>query len=205
VSPQRRKSAVWAYAEALATVLLLALLVRSFVVQAFRIPSGSMLPTLQVGDHILVNKFIYGFQVPLLGTHLLPLRAPQRGEVVVFAYPVDPSKDFIKRVVGVAGDVVQIRRKHIYINGAPWNDPSAYFADGRTAGRGGRPRDEYGPVTVPPKHVFVMGDNRDRSFDSRYWGFVDLDDIKGKAFVIYWSWDGTDRWIRWNRLGMLIR
>lgn len=184
--------------------LLLALLVRSFVVQAFKIPSGSMLPTLQVGDHILVNKFLYGIQVPLWGTRLLPLRAPQRGDVIVFVYPVDPSKDFIKRVVAVAGDVIQIRRKHVYINGAPWDDQHAYFADGDDRGRGRSPRDDYGPVTVPPRHVFVMGDNRDRSYDSRFWGFVDFDEVKGKAFVIYWSWDGTDRWVRWDRLGKLI-
>jgi signal peptidase I len=204
VDTPRGKSVVREYAEALATALLLALLLRSFVVQAFKIPSGSMLPTLQIGDHILVNKFIYGVQLPLLGTHLLPLRAPERGDVIVFVYPVDPSKDFIKRVVGVAGDVIQIRQKHVYINEAPWNDSYAYFADGDARRRGRSPRDDYGPVTVPPRHVFVMGDNRDRSYDSRFWGFVDLDAVKGKAFVIYWSWDGTDRWVRWDRLGMVI-
>ena len=201
---RRGKSVAREYVEALATALVLALLLRSFVVQAFKIPSGSMLPTLQIGDHILVNKFVYGVQLPLLGTHLLPLRTPERGDVIVFVYPVDPSKDFIKRVVGVAGDVIQIHQKHVYINEAPWNDPYAYFADGEARRRGRSPRDDYGPVTVPPRHVFVMGDNRDRSYDSRFWGFVDLDEVKGKAFVIYWSWDGTDRWVRWDRLGMII-
>ncbi|MBP1685832.1 MAG: hypothetical protein H6Q33_1975 [Deltaproteobacteria bacterium] len=205
LSLRRGKSVVREYAEALATALLLALLIRSFVVQAFKIPSGSMLPTLQVGDHILVNKFVYGVHVPLSGGRLLPLRTPQRGEVVVFVYPVDPSKDFIKRVVAVAGDVVQIRQKRVYINDVPWDDPHAYFADGEAARRGRTPRDEYGPVTVPPGHIFVMGDNRDRSYDSRFWGFVDLDEVKGKAFAIYWSWDGTDRWVRWDRLGMRIQ
>jgi signal peptidase I len=202
---QRRiKSAVREYAEAFGTALLLALLVRSLAVQAFKIPSGSMLPTLQVGDHILVNKFIYGIHLPFFGTPLIPLSTPRRGDVVVFAYPVDPSKDFIKRVVAVGGDVVQIRDKHVYINGLPWRDARAYFADGEERGHGASPRDNYGPITVPPHHIFVMGDNRDRSYDSRFWGFVDLNDVKGKAFMIYWSWDGPDHWVRWGRVGELI-
>lgn len=204
VTAGRGKSAWREYAEAVGIALLLALFIRTCVVQAFKIPSGSMLPTLQVGDHILVNKFIYGIQLPILG-RLLPIATPQRGDVIVFIYPVDPSKDFIKRVVAVAGDVVQVRRKHVYINGMPWNDMHAYFAEGEEKGRGRGPRDDYGPVTVPPAHVFVMGDNRDRSYDSRFWGFVDLDQVRGKAFVIYWSWDGAERWVRWDRLGTTIR
>ncbi len=203
-TPRRTKSTVREYAEACLTALLVALLVRSFVVQAFKIPSGSMLPTLQVGDHILVNKFIYGVRVPFLDTYLIPVSAPNRGDVVVFIYPVDPSKDFIKRVVGVAGDVVQIRDKHVYINGAPWEDPHAYFAEGDARERSGSPRDNFGPVAVPPHHLFVLGDNRDRSYDSRFWGFVDLDEVRGKAFMIYWSWDGSDHWVRWDRVGELI-
>ena len=202
---QRRvKSAVRECAEAFATALLLALLVRSFAVQAFKIPSGSMLPTLQVGDHILVNKFIYGIRLPFRGTLLIPVSMPRRGDVVVFEYPVDFSKDFIKRVVAVGGDVVQIRDKHVYVNGFPWRDAHAYFADGEERGHGVRPRDNYGPITVPPHHIFVMGDNRDRSYDSRFWGFVDLNEVKGKAFLIYWSWDGPDHWVRWDRVGALI-
>ena len=200
----RGKSVFREYAEAVAIALLLALLIRTFVVQAFKIPSGSMLPTLQVGDQILVNKFTYGVDLPVLG-RVLPLNAPQRGDIIVFVYPADPSKDFIKRVVGVGGDVVQLRRKHVYINGVPWNDSHAYYSYGKARAQGGTPRDDYGPVTVPPGHVFVMGDNRDRSYDSRFWGFVELDQIKGKAFVIYWSWDGTERWVRWDRLGQVIR
>ncbi len=200
----RTKSALREYAEAFGVALLVAVLIRSVVVQAFKIPSASMLPTLQVGDHILVNKFIYGVRLPLLQTLLIPVSTPQRGDVVVFEYPVDPSKDFIKRVVAVGGDVVQIRRKHVYVNGAPWNDVHAYFADGDAHGRAGTPRDNYGPVIVPPRHLFVMGDNRERSYDSRFWGFVDLDKVRGKAFMIYWSWDGADRWVRWDRLGELI-
>jgi signal peptidase I len=203
VGRPRAKSALREYGEALALAVLLALVIRTCIVQAFKIPSGSMLPTLEVGDHILVNKAVYGVRLPLAGMRLFGFATPQRGDVVVFVYPVDPSKDFIKRVVGVSGDVIQIRDKRVYINGEVWNDPRAYFADGSAIGRG-HPRDSYGPVTVPAGHIFVLGDNRDRSYDSRFWGFVDLSDVKGKAFLIYWSWDGKDRWVRWDRLGGLI-
>jgi signal peptidase I len=198
------KSLLREYAEALAIALVLALGIRTFVVQAFKIPSGSMLPTLQVGDHVLVNKFAYGVWLPLVATRLFASEPPQRGQVVVFVYPLDAQKDYIKRVAGVAGDIVLIRNKHVYINGALWNDSHAYFADGEGAGQDNRPRDNFGPVTVPSGHLFVMGDNRDHSYDSRFWGFVDLKDVKGKAFLIYWSWDGVDRWVRWERLGERI-
>lgn len=203
--PRRSKSAAREYAEAIAIAVVLAFAIRSFVVQAFKIPSGSMLPTLQVGDHILVNKFIYGVRLPIWGTRLMAVSHPQRGDVVVFAYPVDPTKDFIKRVVGVGGDVVQIRDKQVFVNGERWDDVHASFVDGRRDGRGSSPRDNFGPVTVPPGHLFVMGDNRDRSYDSRFWGFVDRDEVAGKAFLIYWSWDGSDRWVRWNRLAQSIQ
>jgi signal peptidase I len=203
--PQPRvKSALREYAEALGIALILALFIRSSVVQAFKIPSGSMLPTLQIGDHILVNKFIYGVRLPVLGTRVLPVSDPERGDVVVFVYPVDPSKDFIKRVVGVSGDVIQIRSKHVFINDEPWDDAHGYFVDGTDGRQATSPRDNFGPVTVPPGHIFVMGDNRDRSYDSRFWGFVDLNEVKGKATLVYWSWDGTDRWVRWDRVGEVI-
>ncbi len=203
-APSRGKAALREYAEVFAVALCLALLIRGVAVQAFQIPSGSMLPTLQVGDHILVNKFLYGIRLPFAGTRLVPLTDPRRGDVVVFTYPVDPSKDFIKRVIGVAGDVVEIRDKHVYINGQAWEDPHAYFVDGPALVRGSSTRDNFGPVTVPPGHVFVMGDNRDRSYDSRFWGFVSLQEIEGKAFFIYWSWGGEDRWVRWDRVGHVI-
>jgi signal peptidase I len=198
------KSALREYAEAFAIALLLALLIRSFVVQAFKIPSGSMYPTLHVGDHILVNKLAYGVRLPLIGTWIVRFGVPHRGDVVVFVYPVDPSKDFIKRVVGVPGDAVEIRDKRIFVNGEAWDDPHGYFDD-PTGHQTHTPRDNYGPVTVPPGMIFVMGDNRDRSYDSRFWGFVDLEDVKGKAFFIYWSWEGEDRWVRWDRIGDLIQ
>jgi signal peptidase I len=190
------------YGQALVVALLLALFIRSFVVQAFKIPSGSMLPTLQIGDHILVNKFVYGVRVPIFGNELLHVSEPHRGDVVVFVYPEDSQKDFIKRVVAVAGDSVEVRAKKLYVNGKRPEDPHAHFVEGE--GRLLSPRDNYGPFTVPPGNVFVMGDNRDRSYDSRFWGPVSLDKIKGKAFLIYWSWDGGDRWARWERIGDLI-
>ena len=195
------KSTTREYVEALVFALLIALFIRTFVVQAFKIPSGSMLPTLQIGDHILVNKLAYGVRVPFLEEQLARFGTPKPGDVIVFVYPVDPSKDFIKRVVGVPGDVIEIRNKRVFVNGVPRDDPHAYFADGQDDARGGMPRDNFGPVTVPRDHVFVMGDNRDRSYDSRFWGFVSFDEIRGKAILIYWSWDGTDRWVRWERLG----
>lgn len=199
----RQKSIIREYTEALLVALLLAFFIRSFIVQAFKIPSGSMLPTLQIGDHILVNKFLYGLRLPYpLESTLIEWKQPRRGDVIVFVYPKDPSKDFIKRVIGEPGDTVEIRHKQVFINGEKIEDPHASFADENREIPG--PRDNYGPVTVPPHQLFVMGDNRDRSHDGRFWGFVDLDDVKGKAFLIYWSWDGQDRWVRWERIGSFI-
>lgn len=203
--PARRSwSALREYVEALAIALILAFAIRGVVVQAFKIPSGSMLPTLEIGDHILVNKFVYGVRLPIWNVPILPGRAPRRGDIVVFVYPVDPSKDFIKRVVGVPGDVVQLRRKVVYVNGKKADDPHAFYVDASAAPHTGGGRDNYGPVTVPEGSLFVMGDNRDRSYDSRFWGFVDVAAVRGKAFLVYWSWDGEDRWVRWERLGKLI-
>jgi signal peptidase I len=200
----KQKSTVREYAEALFVALLLALVIRTFVVQAFKIPSGSMLPTLQIGDHILVNKFIYGprLEIPLtqLSIGQLPgLRKPAPGDIVVFVWPKDRSKDFIKRVIAVEGQTIEVRDRHVYIDGKQWDDPHATYTQAR-----GRPGDGYGPFTVPPNHVFVMGDNRDQSYDSRFWGPVPMSDIKGKALIIYWSWDGPDRWVRWERIGRLV-
>jgi signal peptidase I len=208
VAPQenvKTKSTFREYAEAIGMALVLALFIRTFIVQAFKIPSGSMIPTLQIGDHILVNKLAYGIRIPFLENYLVDFGKPQRGDVVVFIFPEDRSKDFIKRVIGVAGDAVEVRGKAIYINGRRVDDPHAYFAGDDPQGGGLLTRDDYGPKTVPENHIFVMGDNRDRSYDSRFWGFVDLNEVRGKAFLIYWSWDGSDRWVRWERIGNLIR
>lgn len=204
VQVNQQKSVAREYAEALIVALLLAFFIRSFIVQAFKIPSGSMLPTLQIGDHILVNKFLYGLRLPYpLETTLWEWGQPDRGDVIVFIYPRDRSKDFIKRVIAVEGDVVEVRHKAVYVNGTKADDPHATFKFGEQEIPG--PRDNYGPMTVPPHKLFVMGDNRDESHDGRFWGFVDRDDVKGKAFLIYWSWDGDASWVRWGRLGDLIR
>jgi len=199
------KSALREYAEAIIIAILLALVIRAFVVQAFKIPSGSMKPTLLIGDHILVSKFIYGVKIPYFRKTLIPVRDPKRGEIIVFIYPEDRSKDFIKRVIGVGGDTIEIRNKKIFLNGMPYEDKYGVYVDGFVIPGAIQPRDNFGPVTVPKGSVFTMGDNRDQSYDSRFWGFVDLKDVMGKAYVIYWSWDKEERSLRWNRLGSLIR
>jgi signal peptidase I len=190
--------------EAILIAVVIALFIRTFVVQAFKIPSGSMKQTLLVGDHILVNKFIYGVKIPYLNTDILPLGAPERGDIVVFKYPVDPKKDFIKRVIGVAGDVVEIRDKVVYINSEKLNHDYGVFTDSRTISGGMRPRDNLGPISVPQGALFVLGDNRDESYDSRFWGFVPVRDVSGKAFVIYWSWDSEEFGVRWGRIARLL-
>jgi len=201
---QKKKSAFREYAEAIIVALALALFIRTFVVQAFKIPSGSMEPTLEIGDHILVNKFIYGVKIPFTAVQLFPLEKPQRGDVLVFIYPLDPSKDFIKRVVALEGDTVKMSNKKLYINGVEVPDPHAVYTEESALSGEGQKRDNFGPVTVPKGALFVLGDNRDRSLDSRFWGFVPLEDVRGKAFIIYWSWDSQGTTVRWSRLGHLI-
>ncbi len=192
----RKKSVFREYAEAAAIAVLLALFIRTFVVQAFKIPSGSMEPTLLVGDHILVNKFIYGVKIPFIRKTIIPVSDPQREDVLVFIYPVDKSKDFIKRVIGLPGDTIEMIGSRLYINGQPFRDEHAFYADARerTSTNPGNPN-RIGPITVPPGQFFVMGDNRDHSYDSRFWGFVPSEDIKGKAFIIYWSWPHWSRFL----------
>jgi len=207
VTDPKRKSKIRDYAETLAIALLIALFVRTFVVQAFKIPSSSMVPTLLVGDHILVNKFIYGIRIPLIGKKVLTLASPERGDVIVFIYPRDRSKDFIKRVIGLPGEKVEIIGRNIYVNDRLIEDPWGYYpAD--VGSWNSASREHFGPKTVPQGMLFVLGDNRYNSQDSRYWGFVPLDDVLGEAFVIYWSWDWGSRSIiqkvRWNRLFDLI-
>ena len=184
--------------------LVLALFIRTFVVQAFKIPSGSMEPTLEIGDHILVNKFIYGTKIPFTSWNLLPWQNPKRGDVIVFIYPMDRDKDFIKRVIGVEGDTIRIVNKKLYVNGQAMPDTHAVFKEDMIFPGEAQKRDNFGPITVPPGMLFAMGDNRDRSLDSRFWGFVPLNDVRGKAFIIYWSWDSQGTTVRWNRLGHLI-
>jgi len=201
---QKKKSTIREYAEAIVIAIIIALFIRTFIVQAFKIPSGSMKPTLLVGDHLLVNKFIYGIKIPFLRQTVIPISKPERGNIVVFIYPLDRSKDFIKRVIGVAGDSIEIRDKTIYINGKVYRDAYGVYTDKLILPGAVQPRDNFGPVTVPDNHVFVMGDNRDQSYDSRFWGFVPLRDILGKAFIIYWSWDRDDHDVRWNRFAHIL-
>ena len=186
--------------------VVLALFIRQFIVQAFKIPSGSMEPTLLIGDHLLVNKFCYGFSVPFVDQKIVPFSTPQRGDVVVFVFPLAPDKDFIKRVVAVAGDRVEIRNTQLLINGAVAADPHAVYRDSmrKNPHAPDGARDHVGPVTVPPGHIFVMGDNRDHSYDSRFWGFVDVNRVKGKAFIIYWSWERLFHNFRFRRIGTII-
>jgi signal peptidase I len=192
------KSKVREYAEAIILALILALFIRTFVIQAFKIPSPSMVPTLLVGDHILVNKFLFGFSVPFADGKIMSVREPERGDVIVFKYPRDRKLDFIKRCIAVGGETLEVREKQVFINGEPIETPQAVFLEGGSMLNG---RDNFGPVTVPEGKVFVMGDNRDNSNDSRFWGFVDLADVKGKAIVIYWSWNKAKKWPRFARIG----
>ncbi len=199
------QSVFWEYAQAILIALVLALIIRTFVVQAFKIPSGSMIKTLLIGDHILVNKFIYGIKNPFTRETWINIEQPKRGDIVVFIYPLDREKDFIKRVIGVAGDTVEIRNKKVYVNGKLVPDPpTAQHTDPRIIPASVQPRDNMGPVTVPPDSLFVMGDNRDQSYDSRFWGFVPLKDVKGNAFMIYWSWDGQHFRPRLDRIGKML-
>jgi signal peptidase I len=205
---RRRKSVVREYVEAIAIAILLALVIRTLIVQAFTIPSGSMMDTLLVGDYILVNKFLYGPELPLTEYRLPSLRLPDRGDIIVFKYPQDEKRDFIKRIVAGPGETVQVRGQQVLVNGQPLDEPYVRRNPGSLT-HGGSPGYcgyTYGcePLLVPPESYFVMGDNRDNSQDSRYWGFVKRDKIKGKAFLIYWSWDSDRHWLRWWRLGHYI-
>jgi signal peptidase I len=200
-----KKQILWEYTKAIVTALILALFIRAYFIQAFKIPSGSMIPTLQIGDHILVNKFIYGTKIPFSDRRVLVFRKPRRGDIIVFKYPEDPSRDFIKRVIAVEGDVIESRNKVIYVNGGPVNEPYAQHTDSTLRPGGIEPRDNFGPYIVPKDKLFMMGDNRDQSYDSRYWGYVDLKEIKGEALIIYWSWDSKNHLPRLERIGRLVK
>ena len=204
-----KKKFIKEYLEPIAIAILIALFIRTFVVQAFKIPSSSMEPTLQVGDHLLVNKFIYGIRFPFIGTKYFQFKTPQRGDIIVFVYPKDRSKDFIKRVIGTEGEKVQIIRNKIYINNQLIDDPWGRYDERAPSSRYLQPMEIFGPVTVPVNSVFVLGDNRDNSQDSRFWGFVNVNEVKGKALIIYFSWDRYAEnllgKVRWARFGRLIR
>jgi signal peptidase I len=190
-----KKSTVREYFESIVVAVILALFIRTFVVQAFKIPTGSMENNLLIGDHLLVNKFVFGPTASSIERALLPITEIKRGDVIVFKYPEEPGRDFIKRVIGLPGETVELRDKKVSINGTPLDEWYVHFLEPPGASSEFREvtsfdvRERYGPVTVPPDQYFVMGDNRDNSQDSRYWGFLPRDYVKGKALVIYWSYD----------------
>ncbi len=203
-----KKSIVREYFESLVIAVVLALFIRTFVVQAFKIPTGSMEPNLLIGDHLLVNKFVFGPSRSALERGVLPVKDLRRRDVIVFKHPKDPERDLIKRLIGLPGETLELRQKQVYINGARLDEPYAHFMDEPSAlSIDLDPRVRYGPVTVPPGQFFVMGDNRDNSEDSRYWGFLPRENVKGKALVIYWSYDPEAGLAstHWDRLLHLVR
>jgi len=216
-----QKTALREYAEAFGIAVILAVVLRAFFIQAYKIPSGSMEPTLLVGDHIIVNKLIYGFRMPdsffgitpfqgeiPYGKYLFQIEPVHRGDVVVFVFPPDPTKDFIKRVIGVPGDTVQVKAGRLYLDGQAVADPHAHFEIPPEDRLPSSERDYFGPLKVPAGHYFMMGDNRDRSYDSRFWGLVGRDDVEGRAMFIYWSWDSDSTSmlaVRFRRFFKVIR
>ena len=204
VEDKPRKSSLRENIEAILIAVVIALFIRTFVVQAFKIPSGSMKNTLLIGDHILVSKFIYGIKLPYLRNIVMSLKSPQRGDIIVFKYPEDPHKDFIKRVIGVPGDSVEYRNKQLFINNERLENDVGIYTDPHVFPGNIKRRDNFGPIKVPENKLFVMGDNRDESYDSRFWGFVDMNAVSGKAFMIYWSWNKDAFGVRWKRLGNVL-
>jgi signal peptidase I len=190
-----RKSVAREYFESIVIAVILALFIRTFIVQTFKIPTGSMENNLLIGDHLLVDKFVFAATATDLERRLLPVRSLRRGDVVVFKFPEDPDRDFIKRVIGLPGETLEMREKRVYINGKPLDEPYVHFlepprtASGRQEVTSFDLRERYGPVTVPQGHCFVMGDNRDNSQDGRYWGFLPLSFVKGRALMVYWSYE----------------
>jgi signal peptidase I len=187
-----KKSTVREYFEAIVTAVILALFVRTWVVQAFKIPTGSMENNLLIGDHLLVNKFVFGPEPTGFERTIMPVRDIRRGDIVVFKYPDEPERDFIKRVIGLPGETLELRNKKIFINGQPLDEPYVHYIDASHAASEVTSfdlRERYGPVQVPADQYFVMGDNRDNSQDSRYWGFLPRHYVKGKALLIYWSYE----------------
>ena len=208
----KRKSVAREYAAAIFIALLLALFIRTFFVQAFKIPSGSMETTLLIGDHILVSKYTYGTHVPneipilnikLFNDIIFFSKTPERGDIIVFKYPKDEKRDFIKRVIGIPGDLLEVRHQKVFINGKPYEDPHARHTE-KPSDSALVPRDDFGPVLVPDGHLFMMGDNRENSQDSRYWGFLDIKKVRGKALMIYWSWNQLESWVRYDSIGKIL-
>jgi signal peptidase I len=214
---RKTRSVLREYVEAALWALVLTFLLRAFVIQAFRIPSPSMLDTLLVGDFLFVNKFEYGPKIPFTHVRLPGLRPPRTGDVIVFQFPPDPGQDYIKRCIATGGQTVEVRNKVVYVDGkpAPAADAHVKHVD-PVVSCGGQVvpypedtslvtcRDNFGPYRVPPGRLFMMGDNRENSWDSRYWGTVPMDYVKGHALFIYWSWDADHFGLRWQRLLRII-
>jgi signal peptidase I len=197
-APPARKSQAREYLESVVVAVILALFIRTFVVQAFKIPTGSMETNLLIGDHLLVNKLVYSPSAGGLEADALGKRPLDRGHVVVFKFPEDPARDFIKRVVGLPGETVEIRGKRVYVDNEPLEEPYVHFLEPPRSRdhpeyglRGEARRDDWGPEVVPEGHIFVLGDNRDNSRDSRFWGFLPIDQVKGRALIVYWSYEAT--------------
>ncbi len=228
---RKSSSGIYEYAKSLGIALILAFIIKTSIVEAYKIPSSSMEDTLLVGDFLLANKFIYGAQIPFFGWRLPSIREPEQGDVVIFRVPIDRKTNYIKRCVAVGGQVVEIKDKELYVDGKRFpNPPFSKFTDPRIHPAGTDPRDNFGPFTVPRGQIFCMGDNRDNSYDSRFWGPVPLDLLQGEALVIHWSWE-PDRnapeiklddlssiprsvfynvlhffqRVRWSRLGNIVR
>jgi signal peptidase I len=209
-----KKPVIREYFESLVIAVILALFVRTFVFQAFKIPSGSMEKGLLIGDHLIVNKMVFAPSMTGLERALLPDRDIRRGDVVVFKYPKEPERDFIKRVIGLPGDRLELKQKKVYINDQPIDESYVQFIATPSAPGAALPgdlRENYGPVTVPDGQYFMMGDNRDNSEDSRYWGFLPKSYVKGQALFIYFSFNEGEpltnlfSGIRWGRLLNRVR
>ena len=200
----KSRSVIREYVEAALWALVLTLFLRAFVIQAFRIPSESMRNTLLVGDFLFVNKFEYGPKIPFTHIRLPGLGPPRHGDVIVFQFPQDPTKDFIKRCIGTPGKTIEIHDKVLSLDGVVQRERYVRHSDPQVRPAGFDVRDTFGPFTVPAGELFMMGDNRDNSSDSRYWGTLKTDLIKGRAMFLYWSWDPERNWPRWNRIFQLI-
>ncbi|EQB62846.1 MAG: hypothetical protein RBG1_1C00001G0425 [candidate division Zixibacteria bacterium RBG-1] len=227
----RRKSVLRDYAESLIVALILALIIKTSLVEAYKIPSGSMEDTLLVGDFLLANKFIYGSKIPLIDVRLPAIREPKPGDVIIFKFPGNLKQNYIKRLIATEGQVVEIKNKQVYVDGKPLADPPHVKHTDNTNSPIGNPnRDNFGPYRVPKGFLFAMGDNRDNSYDSRFWGPLDRKLVLGKAMILHWSWKKDDHapemtlsnplsiphsiayniWhfpdrVRWNRIGSIIK
>ncbi len=193
------RTRLWVYAMVMCGILTATLILRSQFVEVYRVPSESMIPTLLAGDSLLANKFVYGLTLPLFDRKIFVLKSPHRGDIIVFRSPEDPRRELVKRVIAVEGDFIEEKNKQIFLNGKPLDEPYVQHTDRFLQ----VPRDEFGPYVVPKGKLFVMGDNRDISYDSRNFGFVDVKDVEGKVSLLYWSWDSEKHIPRFNRIGRL--